>query len=500
MKKRVLIFMVCYNAEAFIVDVVSRIPDHVWDNDGFSVECLIIDDQSADQTFVKVSTFAKQWPDRKITVLSNPQNQGYGGNQKIGYTYAIENQFDIVVLLHGDGQYPPEMIEAMITPLLNGKADAVFGSRMIHKRHALQGGMPLYSWIGNLVLTGIQNRVLGTHLSEFHSGFRAYRVAALAALPFKYNSNYFDFDTDIIIQFVDTGKRIGEVPIPTHYGEEISRVNIIRYGISILISTFVSRLVPRGIYYHPKFDYITDNSFYTPKLGFESSHKFAIDYVLADSTVLDLGCGPGLMARELSKKQVRTTSVDRFLQSEMEQYSYRAIQCDVEQFDLDADAPSVDYVLLLDIIEHLKSPETLLYRLRDRYGAERPEMIITTANIAFIVTRISLMFGQFNYGKRGILDLDHTRLFTFGALRRTLTNIGYEIIVEKGIPAPFPLALGDNFLGRFFLRLNSLLIHLSRGLFAYQIAFIVRPKPTLNHLLRDAEKSSQNLLNTHQQL
>jgi hypothetical protein len=178
----------------------------------------------------------------------------------------------------------------------------------------------------------------------------------------------------------------------------------------------------------------------------------------------------------------------------MEEYSFKAIQADVDQFDFEAQAPPVDYVLLLDIIEHLKSPETLLLRLRDRYGAEQPEFVITTANIAFIVIRLSMLLGQFNYGRRGILDLDHARLFTFASLRAMVTVLGYEILEEKGIPAPFPLALGNNFLGHFMLRLNALLIHVSRGLFAYQVAMIARPKPTLKHLLRNAEQSSRDLL------
>jgi SAM-dependent methyltransferase len=494
-KKRVLIFIVSYHTEALILDVISRIPDRVWNNETFGVECLIVDAQAADETFLKVSEFVKQWPDRKITVLRNPQNQGYGGIQKIGYYYAIKNRFDAVVLLQGDGQYPPEMIEEMVLPILNEEAEAVCGSRMIPRKHALLGGMPLYKWIASQFLTALQNWILGANLSEFHTRFRAYRVSALASLPFKHNSDYYDFDTDILIQLLDTRKRIAEISIPTHHEAGISRVNGFRYGLLILTTSFVSRLVPRGIFYHPKFDYVSDNSVYTPKLGFESSHQYAIDYVRANSSVLDLGCGPGLMARELAKKQVRTISVDRFLQPEMEEYSYKAIQSDVEKFDFEAQAPSVDYVLLLDIIEHLKSPEALLERLRDRYGAERPEVIITTANIAFIIIRLSLLLGQFNYGKRGILDLDHARLFTFGSLRTTLTTIGYEIVEEKGIPAPFPLALGDNFLGHFVLRLNALFIRISRGLFAYQIAVIARPEPTLKHLLRDAEQSSRDLLN-----
>ena len=147
----------------------------------------------------------------------------------------------------------------------------------------------------------------------------------------------------------------------------------------------------------------------------------------------------------------------------------------------------------MDLIEHLKSPEKLFLNLRDRFGNDRPEFIITTGNIAFIVMRLSLLLGQFNYGKRGILDLDHSRLFTYYSLKRILMNCGYEILLEQGIPAPFPLALGNNFIGHLLLKINTLLIYLSKNLSAYQIVVVAKPNPTLKHLLTNAQISSQTL-------
>ena len=494
MIKKVLVFIVCYNDENFISQVIHRIPDEIWHNDSFETDCLIIDDHSSDQTFQKTLRCISQWCDRKITLLHNPENQGYGGNQKIGYFFAIENQFDVVLLLHGDGQYPPEMIGELVTPIIRGEADAVFGSRMMDKKQALKGGMPIYKWIANQCLTSLQNLILGAHLTEFHTGFRAYSVPVLAQLPFVNNSNDFDFDTDIIIQLLDNGKQIREISIPTYYGKTISRVNGIKYGISILSTTLLSRVVPRGIYYHPKFDYSTDeNSHYTLKLGYKSSHQFALDRVRSNSVVLDLSCGPGLMAQELARKQIKTISIVRKITPSAERYSAKVIEADIEKFDFHSDPLKVDYVLLLDLIEHLKSPEKFFLNLRDRFGNDRPEFIITTGNIAFIVMRLSLLLGQFNYGKRGILDLDHSRLFTYYSLRRILMNCGYEILLEQGIPAPFPLALGNNFIGNLLLKINTLLIYLSKNLFAYQMVLVAKPNPTLKHLLANAQSSSQTL-------
>jgi uncharacterized protein YjbI with pentapeptide repeats len=175
--KRVLVFIVAYNAETTIEKVLSRIPASLHTPD---VEVLIIDDSSKDKTFQNGLRFQQQTAAFKITILRTPRNQGYGGNQKLGYRYAIDNGFDIVALVHGDGQYAPEKLPALLEPLVRGEADAVFGSRMIDKQAARAGGMPAYKWLGNQVLTHFQNAMLGTALSEFHSGYRLYSTAALA--------------------------------------------------------------------------------------------------------------------------------------------------------------------------------------------------------------------------------------------------------------------------------------------------------------------------------
>jgi glycosyltransferase involved in cell wall biosynthesis len=174
--KRVLIFIVAYNAEKTIESVLDRIPQELRTR---NVEVLIIDDSSKDATFQTGLKREDLTSDFKITILRTPVNQGYGGNQKLGYRYAIDNGFDVVALLHGDGQYAPEKLPALLEPFIRDEADAVFGSRMINKQDALKGGMPLYKWVGNQVLTAFQNRMLGSKLSEFHSGYRLYSTKAL---------------------------------------------------------------------------------------------------------------------------------------------------------------------------------------------------------------------------------------------------------------------------------------------------------------------------------
>jgi glycosyltransferase involved in cell wall biosynthesis len=207
-RRRILVFVVAYEAESTLQKVLDRIPRTVFET--FDAEILVIDDSSRDRTFEVGARWAaaSRYP---ITVLFNQQNQGYGGNQKLGYQYALRNGFDFVVLLHGDGQYAPESIPDLLRPLVDGSADAVFGSRMLTRGAARRGGMPFYKFVGNKILTRLQNILLNSGLSEFHSGFRAYRLSALGRVPFQFNTNDFHFDTEIIIQLMLAGSRLVEV-------------------------------------------------------------------------------------------------------------------------------------------------------------------------------------------------------------------------------------------------------------------------------------------------
>jgi glycosyltransferase involved in cell wall biosynthesis len=252
-KDRLLVFVVAYNAERTIESVLSRIPAGL--SEDYDVEILAIDDASADRTFEIGQTVKLAGSlSLRLRVLFNPINQGYGGNQKIGYHYAIKNGFDFVALVHGDGQYAPEALPELLKPLSQGVADAVFGSRMLDRGAALKGGMPLYKFIGNKILTWLQNSLLRTNFSEFHSGYRIYSVAALKKVPFDRNTNDFHFDTEIIIQLLRAGMRVRELPIPTYYGDEICYVNGLKYAWDVAKATLKSRPHVLGIFYDSKFD------------------------------------------------------------------------------------------------------------------------------------------------------------------------------------------------------------------------------------------------------
>ena len=222
-KPKVIIVLPAYNAEKTLQKTVADIPK------GIADEILLVDDKSRDRT-VEIA--------RKIglTVYVHPRNRGYGGNQKTCYQRALEHGADIVVMLHPDYQYDPKVVPDLIQPIVEGKADAVFGSRLM-KGGALEGGMPLWKHNANILLTALENVVLQTYLTEYHSGFRAYSRRVLERVAFQRNSDGFVFDTEIIVQLLVCGFKIEEIPIKTRYFEEASTIGFwpsVIYGFGIL--------------------------------------------------------------------------------------------------------------------------------------------------------------------------------------------------------------------------------------------------------------------------
>lgn len=241
-EKRVAIFIPAFNAASTVATVLDRIPANIRDK---MTEIFVIDNNSTDNTSMVAIDYREKHGLHNLEVIRNPQNMGYGGSQKIAYRRCIDKDYDCVAMLHGDAQYAPELLETLIQPVLDGKADFVFGSRM--SGDPLKGGMPLIRFLGNRVLTTLQNFFLGTRLSEFHSGYRVFSVKALKNIPFERFSSDYHFDTEMIILFVDRGYRIMEMPIPTYYGDEENYVNIWDYGMKVLISTGTYFFHKRGL-------------------------------------------------------------------------------------------------------------------------------------------------------------------------------------------------------------------------------------------------------------
>ena len=226
---KILCYIPAYNAAATIPSVIDRISDSMMEKID---EILVVDNASEDNTHLVGIGYAQQKGITNLKVHRSAVNGGYGGSQKVAYRYAIDNGFDVVVMLHGDGQYAPERMENLMEPVWQGKADHVFGSRMTGDPRG--GGMPLHRYLGNRFLTTVENWILGWNLSEYHSGYRIYTTKCLRAIPFEKCSDEYHFDSQILVQVRLAGIRVVERTIPTFYGSEKCYVPLVKYGIDVL--------------------------------------------------------------------------------------------------------------------------------------------------------------------------------------------------------------------------------------------------------------------------
>ena len=439
-RTRVGIFIVAYEAERFIDSVLERIPSDL--RDAFA-EILVIDDSSSDRTYDVAADAGERLGLSNLVVLRTPFNRGYGGNQKLGYLHAIKQDLDYVILLHGDGQYAPEYLPQIVNAFADGEADAVIGSRMINPKDALRGGMPLYKWLGNRVLTALENRMLASRLSEFHSGYRAYKVDALRAVPFQLDSNDFHFDTELLVQLIRTDRTIVEVPIPTYYGDEICHVNGVKYAFNCLKAVTKVRLSEVGLYYEPKFDFEEGDGGYRVKLAANSLHQYVLSCDWSPAwAVADIGANDGVLSAELARRVAHVTAVDLDVPDQAGDAEALAVDLNGE-FDAQLGNRRYDAVLALDVIEHLDRPEEAVRRIA---SILRPGGVLyaSTGNIAYFVLRLSLLLGQFNYGKRGILDLTHHRLFTVYSFRKLLLSSGFSVQAVRGFGPPIRDMVGNS--------------------------------------------------------
>ncbi|MBL4702360.1 MAG: glycosyltransferase family 2 protein [Phycisphaeraceae bacterium] len=234
--KKVIVVLPAYHAAKTIQKTYEAIPKDVVD------KVLLVDDASSDDT-------AKIASDLGIETHIHPQNRGYGGNQKTCYTQALASGADIVVMLHPDYQYDPRLVTAMAAMIASGIYDCVLGSRILGNS-AKSGGMPRYKYFANRFLTASQNLLMGTKLSEFHSGYRAFSRSILQTLPLEANSDDFVFDNQMLAQVAWHKFSIGEISCPTKYFPEASSINFKRsciYGLGVLKTSIHFRLARLGL-------------------------------------------------------------------------------------------------------------------------------------------------------------------------------------------------------------------------------------------------------------
>ncbi len=476
-KKRVGIFLIAYNAVNKLDWTLDRIPQEVWDK---VEEVFLFDDCSTDNTYYAAIGYKQVQQLQKFTVHRNTKNLRYGGNQKAGYQYAIGRDLDIVVMLHADGQYAPEVLPQLLEPLEKDQADMVFGSRMAAGGDPLAGGMPYYKFVGNKILTWLENRIVGMNLSEFHSGYRLYSCEALKKIPFMLNSNEWHFDTDILIQFQEAGLRIVERPIPTYYGDEICYVNGMAYAFNCVKTALRYRLHKARLVYEPKYDVSGDHYVYKRADPY-SSHAQIIRWVEQErpAKVLEIGTATGYLTSEMVKLGCSVTGVeqDPAMAEIARPYCREMIVGDIETIDLST-VGRFDAIVFGDVLEHLRNPREVLQKV---HALLTPggKVLMSLPNVANIWVRLNLLFGNFNYSRVGILDESHLRFFTLQTMKQLAAESGLDVISINATPIPLPVILPSTSRGRSlsFLHLfNWGLTKLRRTLFGYQFILVCRPK------------------------
>ena len=245
---KVIAVMPAYNAAMTLERTIADIPE------GCVEEIILVDDGSSDNTVELARSLG-------LTVIAHESNTGYGGNQKTCYTRALELGADIVVMIHPDYQYDSRVIPVAAELIRLDNCDIILGSRIRTRAEALAGGMPVWKYIANRLLTMFENVSLGQNLGDFHSGFRAYRREVLESISWQNNSDDFVFDTQFLAQSVTAGFRLADIPVPVRYFDQASSINFrrsLRYGLLtlwVMLLFWMNRLgIYRSVIFQPKPD------------------------------------------------------------------------------------------------------------------------------------------------------------------------------------------------------------------------------------------------------
>jgi len=454
---RIALFLFdCPDAEA-LRKILDRIPDPL--PSGFE-EVVVMQDRPAPNEFDLPPDLAAGRP-YALQVHRIPRDYGHGGERKAAFEYALRRGFDFAVFMRGDGFDPPEALPSLLHPALLEGRQLVTAPR---PRSSLSARRAAARWLAS----AFQNAVLGLRLRDLHASMRVYALSAVKCAPFQLNANDALFDAHLLMQFRALGVVAFEVPIavpsagPDVEHERFAHLRTcwaaVDYRLHQLHVTQQGRyLVERDVHY-------------TLKSSATGSHMQIVGAIPEGSRVLDLGCSQGLLARPLREKSVRVTGVDTRspdrLASELDEYFQRDLE---EALELPT-GRVYDYVVVADVIEHVRNRAQLLRNAR-RYLKADGRLLISTPNVALWFYRLSLLAGRFEYGPRGVLDETHVHLFTQASFQREVEKAGFHVLAKRATALPFEVVFqstGRSRLVREVARLYHALARVWPSMFAYQ--------------------------------
>lgn len=463
---RIAVFLFGGTSAAEIRKTLERIPEPL---DDCLAEVVVMEDGGSSAPLPDVAAMGagRGFP---LLIHRNPRDYGHGGTRQAAFEYALRKTFDHVVVMRGDGTHPPEALPRLLHAALLERHPVVFASRLLKGGEVPREGMPAGRMLGHGVATSLQNRILGLRLSDYLTSFRVYPREALECIPFQLNSIDRRFDVELVIQLRALGLVVHEVPVAPAWREDPDRrdelVHVWRaLGTAVGYRLHQLHVTRRGRYL------VDEGIHYTLKLSGTGSHMQIIDAIEPGSSVLDLGCSQGLLARPLLEKQVRVTGVDaeppERIAAELAEYHQRDLELPLEL----PVGRSFDYVVCADVIEHLRN-RTELLRSSRRYMTEGARLIISTPNVALWFYRLSLLVGRFEYGPRGVLDWGHVHLYTRATFRREVERAGFHILRERATALPFEVVFQSTGRSRLVRSVSRLYHALARAwpeLFAYQV-------------------------------
>lgn len=489
---RILFLIHTHNPQRPILDLLAAF-HRVYHHDP-DVEFLLIDDASSENVGDRVRTFIEANAWSRFHVIRNHRHQGLGGNQKVGFRYAIRENFDVVVPIFGNQDVSVSATKRLLDAfVVSVDTDAVVGRLLSREcRSWTSPRHRFHHWLSDL-LAMLHNSLTGADLAQWHSPYKAYRTRALKQVAFELNTNEPHFDMEVLLQLLDKERRIMEVALPCRQDVDLPDVRRIKSVRDVLKSSLKYRLQRYNLFYdvrfHPDIVFSAwqegrcDPPLYSEKFDVWSPHSFICRHptlIPPLANVLDIGCSLGYVARQLTiEKKCRVTGVDQLPKSRLHDRPFEYHQLDIEsefnRLKEMMEQTPFDVILMLDVLEHLAVPERFLLQLHRVRYPKPPIFIFSTGNVSFFVVRLMLMLGYFNYGRKGILDITHKRLFSVRTFKNLFDQTGFIILDRLGFPAPYRALGFPPGLCRTLESLNRALLKLRPSLFAYQTMIIAAP-------------------------